>query len=65
MFNILSYKGNANQVTLRFYLVLVRIAIIKRKKTNTINSMYEWIRKMWYMYVMKGSSAIKNVIMSL
>jgi hypothetical protein len=34
MFTILAHKGNANQTTLRFYLTLVRIAIIKNTTNN-------------------------------
>jgi hypothetical protein len=32
MFNIVSHQGNANQVTLGFYLLLIRVAKIKKKE---------------------------------
>jgi hypothetical protein len=31
MFNILKHQGNANQMTLKFYLIPVRMAKIKKK----------------------------------
>ena len=37
--------------------------IVKTWKQTKCPSTGEWIRKMWYIYIMKYSSAIKNKIM--
>jgi hypothetical protein len=37
MFRVLSNQGNANKMTLRFYLAPITIAKIKKKKTNPKN----------------------------